>query len=145
MIILSNKELFKEIDSQNSNTKTEEILIQNLICNENINFHSFDEFLKPVIIKNCDFKKRWDISAVHFKGPVVIQNCSIEMFCIGACGFHSTFEFIQNNVVELFEVWDSTFYGITKFHKNDFLGGTNIFAKHDSYGAVDFKGGLSFY
>ena len=144
MNLLSNKDFFDVIHSQEI-SKKDKIVIQNVIFNEGIHFYSFDEFNKPIIIEDCHFKMRMDISSVHFKEPVLIQKCSIQELYIGACGFHSTFDLLNNKIFNKFEVWDTSFYSLVKFHKNDFLGGSNLFSKHESYGSVEFKGGLEFY
>lgn len=100
------------------------------------------EFLKPFRLKNCIFEGFFEIQSNHFKDNVIFEQCTFDRLTISASSFQKNFKMESCVIKKKFNLIDSTFYGKTELFKNDYLGGCNIFEKRDSFGAVEFLGGL---
>lgn len=86
---------------------------------ESLSFYSND-FDSAVSFKECVFA-RFEIAACEFNDLLLFENCSFDARV---------------------KLVDSVFKGPVKFHNCDFHGGINLFDKHDSFGSVEFLGGL---
>lgn len=137
--------LYELIAHQENNEGFPEIVLKDVCCEFDFGTYSFDEFLKRIIFENVTFRNIFSFQGNHFKEKVEIRKSTFNDLRISACGFHDELTIENCTFHSKLVLTDSAFYGLTRFFKNDFLGGTNIFEKHDSYGAVEFKGGLVFY
>ena len=141
MTFKNSRDLYDELERSVSSTECTAIVIANTTIDFQYTLIEFDEFLKPLVLENVTFLHNFTLAS-YFKNGAKIRNCVFADLCILGCGFYEYF-ILENCVLNSkFEIIDSVFYGETRFIKNDFLGGINLFQEHDSYGSVEFKGGL---
>jgi len=101
-----------------------------------------DEIIKCSINFNRVSFRSLSLYSNDFQKQVVFKDCTFDRFEIVACEFYDILVFENCIFKTRFKLVDSVFGGPAKFHKCDFLEGINLFDKHDSFGSVEFKGGL---
>lgn len=141
MELINNRKEFSRYLERSIKEHRFDIEIVGKILDFDIGTEGFDEIAKPITMENCSFKS-FSFEGTHFKSDVRIRACKFNTLEISACGFYADFLMENSLIIGRLNLLDVTFYGTTYLYGNDFLNGSNIFSKRDSFGAVEFKKGL---
>lgn len=128
----------------------EKIVFEDTIFEKKVVFTHVEEFLNQVIFSNCVFESSLYFHRCNFQNGIQVQNChftgsdfSIGLFAVQCNG---NFELLNCILDSKVEIIDSFFNGKTIFHKTEFKQSINLFDPNsESFGSVDFVGGLSIF
>lgn len=147
-------------------------ILKNTTFSNNTQFESIKEEFNNVnvVLRRCTFEEQLKLNKLNCRGYLLFQNCAFDSGVqIFGSDFSKHVEFIDCTfsymevsdsklkdrftltnctIKNHFEIIDSEFYGICRWHKNNFLCGCNLFQTEEnqrSFGKVKFHGVLKFY